>query len=617
MKKIVNKNGCLQFEVDGRTVLPAAYMSYSPAHADYDGFRRIGYRLFSYCVYAGDEPTNEENGFFRAWEPGCWRDEDTFDFSPLDAGMKRVLGDDPAVRQECYVILRINLNMPAWWRQKYPEELMHYAGGRRLMQSVASLRWRQDACVFLRKLKEHIDAAPYRENIIGWQAAAMQTEEWIHPSRYRFELEQETPCLVRFRAYCAEKYGDIAALNAAWGSAHPAFDAIPLPAAAQLRAKSAGGVAAAPCVRDFYTCLNEAYGEAISFFAAAIKALYGGDIFCGAFTGYIGQLQDFQGHNTVSRLLADPNIDFFASPFAYVDQRGPGVDWIYHSPLQTVTNAGKLWFLESDVRTCLTRHLADTRPDVCDKNLPYFNQPVFFGPAEESQSAANIVRSFAKFFISGHAYWWFDMWGGWYRSDAFMALHQKLLALYAAGPAQNNSQVAVVLDENASYGIPEGLYAQGVLNQLIELGYLGAPYDLLLVDSLTDADLQKYELFLFTCPDRDRSAYATAAARLAAAGKTVLVTGADRPFYDRAALLDAAAAAGVHIYSHGSIVYANAGYIAVTAADPAAHTVQLQLPCDALLQDVVDGSEYRSQGGAVSIPLAFNECRLLRLVKEM
>ncbi len=606
-------------EVDGRTVLPAAYMSYSPADADYDGFRCIGYRLFSYCVYVGDQPTNEENGFFRAWEPGCWRGEEEFDFSPLDAGMARVLGPDPVVAAECFVILRINLNMPAWWRQKYPCELMHYAGGRTLMQSVASQRWRQDACVFLRRLHEHIAASPYRDNIIGWQAAAMQTEEWIHPSRYRFELERDEPCLARLRRWCEEKYGTVAALNVAWGSDYDDLAAIPLPTAAQLQEKSAHGAAAASYarVRDFYTCLNDAYGEVIAFFAAAIKQLHGGDILCGAFTGYIGQLQDFQGHSTVKRLLADPNIDFFASPFAYVDQRGPGVDWICHSPLQSATDAGKLWFLESDVRTCLTRHLADTRPDICDKNLPYFNQPVFFGPAEESQSAANIVRSFARFFISGHAYWWFDMWGGWYRSDAFMALHQKLLALYGAGPAQNNSQIAVVLDENASYGVSESLYARGVPGQLIELGYLGAPYDLLLLDTLTDVDLQKYKLFLFACPDRSSAAWQNAAARLAASGKPVLVTGADMPFYDRAALHAAALAAGVHVYSHGNIVYANEGYIAVTAADPASHAVQLRLPGDALVQDVVDGSEYRSQNGAVSIPLAFNECRLLRLIKEM
>ncbi len=613
MKKIIRENGNLLLSVDGKTVLPAAYMSYSPQHADYDGFRQLGYRLFSYCVYAADLPTNEENGFFRSWEPGCFVGEETCDFTPLDRGMERVIGD---CTEDVYVILRLNINMPAWWREKYPDELMHYSDST-LMQSVCSLQWREDACRYLQKLKAHIDASPYRKSIIGWQIAAMQTEEWIHPSKYRLRLERETPLLVRYRDWCRDTYETIEAVNQAWASDYDSFDQIPLPGKAQLEEKEAHGdtTPAGKRVREFYTCLNEAYADTISFFTRYTKELYDGDIFCGAFTGYIGQLRDFQGHSIMDRLLAEESIDFFASPFAYVNQRGSAVDWIYHAPMQTVTNEGKLWFLESDVRTCLTRHLADTRPDICDKALPYFNQPVFFGPASVEQSKANILRSFSKFFISQHAYWWFDMWGGWYNSAELMELQGKLYDLYREkvnAPVANHSEIAVVLDDRGAYGIPGGIFWQSIFQQLVELGWLGAPYDLLLLDRVTDGDIAKYKLFLLLSPDQTHPAYAKLKARLN--GKPTLITGigpdSGMGVYNKDLLQKEAAAAGVFVYSFGNIVYANEKYIAVTAASDG--QVKLELPRDGVLEDVFTGECLTTDHKEITWETQSNLCRLFQ-----
>ncbi len=618
MKKIINKNGNLLFWADGKEILPAAYMTYNPKAGDFAGFRDIGYRLFEYCVYLSDLPVNVENGLRASFEPGCRGAEDCFDYSPLDNGMKLVLGDREQAA-DIYVLLRINLNMPSRWQEKYPEEMIRYHNGERPLQSVASLQWRKDACLFLQKLKEHIDISPYRKNVIGWQVAGMQTEEWIHPPGYRLQVKEDLPMQQAFRAWCRTRYQTLDALNREWESSYADFASIPLPSVEQLHEKNASGPSSpsARMARDFYICLSEAYADTISYFTRYVKELYDGDIFCGAFTGYIGQLTDDKGHCTMNRLLDEESIDFFASPFAYTNARGPGVDWIYHAPMQSVTDAGKLWFLEADVRTCLTKHLSESRPDLCDKDLAYFALPVFFGPDSTEQSKANILRSFSKCLISGHAFWWFDMWGGWYQNEEFMRLHKRLYEIYiekTETAVKNSTELAVVLDERASGGCSDAMFVQSVHRQLIELGYLGAPYDLLLLDRVRPEDVEKYKMFICLSPDQSAAAYDSLKQRLASSGKRLLVTGngntGEQPFYDKNTLLKEAEAAGVFIYSFGNIVYANDKYIAVTATE--AGEISLSLPFDGVLEDLIDRSLIATQNHRLTWQTASNLCRLFR-----
>ncbi len=620
MKKVIRENGSLLFDIDGQKIHPAAYMSYCPAFADYTGFYNIGYRLFSYCIYASDVSTNEETGLNQAWEKSCWPAEDVFDFSALDAGMRRITGEH--YEKEAWVILRVNINMPTWWRKKHPEELMHYADGRVLMQSISSLRWRTDAERFLTALKQHMETAGYASHVIAWQIAAMQTEEWLYPNRFLPQLQQDAPFLAALQQWCRARYPDIAALNTAWQTDYASFDELQLPTEEIYRQKQALGCAMPAFARakDFFECLSNANAETIQYFAALTKRLHGGDILTGVFYGYIAQCSEISAHNAIGRLLNDANIDFFASPFAYVQARGPGVDWIYHAPMQAVDVADKLWFLESDVRTNLTRHLRDVRPELFDADLPYFNHPVFFGPKETRQCCNNILRSFAKFFISQHAYWWFDMWGGWYDSGEYMQLHKKLLDIYrekTTRTVKNNSQVALVLDENASYYTSGEGFVRCVHESCVQLGYLGAPYDLLLLDRLTPQDIARYKLFVFTAPAPDPAAFTQLKACLTAAGKQILVTGegpdCDCSRWDAALARDKAQKAGVFLYSPGNIVYANENYLAITAA--ADGPVTLHIPTGKALCDLLTGEKLPpAADGSLQLPMAFNDCRLFRLI---
>lgn len=620
MKKIIRKNGNLILNVDGKEVYPAAYMSYCPKDADYEAFAKIGYRLFSYAIYASDAPTNEFSGLLKSWEKGCWIGENEYDFSALDNGMKLISKAED--KNDFYILLRINVNAPYWWREKYPEELITYKDGNKVMQSSASMQWRKDVCRFLDNLKIHIENSPYSKNIIAWQIAAMSTEEWIHPREQFYELKADIPWLNYHRKYCATKYKSIDDLNNVYKTEYKSFDELDLPTCEEMAEKRDFGKKAKSYikVRDAYESLNDSYADTITFYSRYVKKIFNGDIFCGAFYGYVGEFYDTMAHCATDRLFNEESIDFFAAPFAYVDGRAMGVDWVYRCPVHTADRCGKLFFMEADVRTHLTKHLHDTRPDMLDRNLPYFNLPVFFGPKTEKQSMNNILRIFSKILISQHPFWWFDMWGGWYKSEAYMKLHTRLFEIYLEKikkPVKNNTQIALILDENSAYETANNIQIQSVFEQIIELSNVGATFDLLLLNEITDADIKDYKLFVFTNPVVESFEYKTLKNKINNAGKYMIVSGeSDDSIAVKIGLetlIKKAEEAGVFLYSKGNIVFNNDEYLCVTATKDMGF-IYLRLPDDRKLLNLITGEELDPVDRKLQIKADFNDSFLFKMI---
>lgn len=595
-------------------------MSYCPKDADYEAFAKIGYRLFSYAIYASDAPTNEFSGLLKSWEKGCWIGENEYDFSALDNGMKLISKAED--KNDFYILLRINVNAPYWWREKYPEELITYKDGNKVMQSSASMQWRKDVCRFLDNLKIHIENSPYSKNIIAWQIAAMSTEEWIHPREQFYELKADIPWLNYHRKYCATKYKSIDDLNNVYKTEYKSFDELDLPTCEEMAEKRDFGKKAKSYikVRDAYESLNDSYADTITFYSRYVKKIFNGDIFCGAFYGYVGEFYDTMAHCATDRLFNEESIDFFAAPFAYVDGRAMGVDWVYRCPVHTADRCGKLFFMEADVRTHLTKHLHDTRPDMLDRNLPYFNLPVFFGPKTEKQSMNNILRIFSKILISQHPFWWFDMWGGWYKSEAYMKLHTRLFEIYLEKikkPVKNNTQIALILDENSAYETANNIQIQSVFEQIIELSNVGATFDLLLLNEITDADIKDYKLFVFTNPVVESFEYKTLKNKINNAGKYMIVSGeSDDSIAVKIGLetlIKKAEEAGVFLYSKGNIVFNNDEYLCVTATKDMGF-INLRLPDDRKLLNLITGEELDPVDRKLQIKADFNDSFLFKMI---
>lgn len=109
MKKVKVVNGVPYFEVDGETVVPAAYMTYLTENADYKAFSRSGFKLYCITVAASEFPINEETGLKKGFSQPTWIDDGVYDFSSLNEDIRKLIADSG--NNDVKIILRINLNL--------------------------------------------------------------------------------------------------------------------------------------------------------------------------------------------------------------------------------------------------------------------------------------------------------------------------------------------------------------------------------------------------------------------------------------------------------------------------------------------------------------------------
>ena len=310
----------------------------------------------------------------------------------------------------------------------------------------------------------------------------------------------------------------------------------------------------------------------------------------------------------MSLLLYDENIDFFASPFAYIDDRQTAKDWIYHGAMDSCRALNKLWFLEADVRTYKTRFLHETNPEFMtnEKTVEHYKNLVFVGPKTQEETLWVMLRSFAKVLISKHAFWWFDMWGGWYDSPKMMELVERARALYADDlqrRTRNISELAVVLDENASYTVSEEYHHLMFKQQLVELGFVGAPYDIYLSTDEEKLDRNKYKTILRLLP--------TDLLQRVNVLENQRDNMAKQDKFSAAEVAAELRKQGTHVFSEGNIVYANSRFVCLTAVKDG--EIKLVMPNHCKLQAFTDGKTY--QGKEFAFDFKVNQTELFEIIQ--
>lgn len=582
----------LVFHVKGEKLFPAAYMSYLEDNADYEGFQKAGYNLFCACVYMGDGAINEISGV-HTFGKHVWKARRHYDFTPIYDSVEKIVKANENAR----IILRVNLNAPLWWRKENPEELLLLSDGKRelYMQSEHSEIWREDVEKFLAYLCAYVKGFPFSKHIVGIQLAGMQTEEWLALRTAEGCFDYSSPAQRAYKKWLENKYKK--EVNAYL----PTVDEIN-------EARHGAKITDAETHRnliDYMRFFNEGRAQVIKELCALVKEETKGELLVGVFYGYFGQLPCEFGHNALSMLLQDENIDFFASPFAYIGCRQTAEDWIYHSVMDSARLAGKVWFLEADVRTCYTKALYETNPELMDgeRTVKHFQNPTWFGPKTEEESVWVMLRAFAKVLCSGHAFWWFDMWGQWYNSPKLMELVRRCRELYERGFGERkNSELAVILDEESGYGVSEEYYHTLSLKQLVELGFVGSPYDMY---SIQDAEKIKpqYKTLLYIATTRGDFKGNV----LACKDEEVEKEGGFTAEEIRSVLQKA----GGHVFSEGNIVYANSRFVCVTAAKEG--EVKLTMPRHCKLQAFTDGKRY--EGKEFSFRFAYNQTELFEVIE--
>ncbi len=638
--KIAERNGKLFIYINGKEVIPSAYMTYVAPQGNYEAFKKIGYNLFFGCVQMGDT--------FIPFTEHVWKSENEYDFTPVKEVLDKIIGSsEPG---EIYVILRVNLNVPKWWAEKYPDEVMRDENGNKWLQSSASEKWRDDCVKFLSLLQDFIVNNGYDEYVAGFHLAGLATEEWYIPESGKTVYDFSPVGTKAFRDYCLDKYRDIDTLDNAYNSNYKSFEDIKVPLYSeryvfsykkQYRDLPKDSIGA-----DYYEFCGESVASAIIYLADKTKKILHYKKLVGAFYGYTNVLPAWNGHTSIKKILACGDIDFLASPLAYVNLRQGAFDWFYNGAVNSAKNANKIWFTEADVRTYLTRPLPESYPPCLkgkdDNFKKRYYEPVWHGPKTEEKSKHHLTRALGKVICSESAFWWFDMWGGWYNSDGLMKHISELENLYRKSMSQrykSNVEIAVLVDESMSVFTNIGNFAKFIVNQFVVLGFVGAPYDIYLFSDLEKADFSDYKTLIFISALQITDKQAERIEKLKSGGRSLMFSGltglysknfdrilgmssteetVEKEFKDyrivysseenfsAEQIRNALKTAGGHIYSEmGDIVYANERYIVLTATNSGKR--RLYLPSGKRAEIVINKKDFIVKGNEIEIETDIEE----------
>lgn len=491
--EVKRQGGVPTLFINGQPHSGMAWATYSPSVEVFTDFTRAGVGLFTFSG------TPTEAGYNLSHT--VWVGPGEFDYSQFDHRVRMLLEANP----RAYFFPRLYLHAPAWWSAQHPDDLvlmdpgdgrpvpLIHAGGKPA-PSWASEAWRRDTVEGLRRLFEHVAAAPYADRVIGYHLASGTTEEWMMWGGNENEWVDYSPANLRaFRRWLQTQYGTDQRLQAAWSDPAVTFATAAIPTKSQRQATHLGWLrdpAREQPVIDFYRYNSDLVADTIGYLAKAVKDLTRREKIVGVFYGYVLQLcgeqrQQNAGHLGLAQVLASPDVDFLSSPTSYAFRQlgGEGTSH-FMSLLGSVQMHGKLWFDENDIRTSLSGGKVGQ----------------WGRPADVAGDRLQQDKELANCLVHGAAQWWFDVGGNRYNDPELMKRIGELTANADQVLPRDRSpveEVAFVVDERSlcyqRVGDPLGLWL--LLGQLPALQRIGAPVGHYLVSDLPQIGGRKLYLF--------------------------------------------------------------------------------------------------------------------------
>ena len=429
--------------VNGEAVPEMAYITYKTTNNRYENFAKAGIKLYSVNLNFSESPINEiapvlvfQKGIFQNDEP---------DFSIVDKNFDEILSVCP----DALIFPRVNVNLSLEWEKAHPDELCEHGKHGRTRVSFASDLWAEEVKGKLVQLIDYIENSRYSENVIGYQIAGGNTEEWFSFEDYGFYGKRAKE---KFLKLCEEN---------------------------NLEKNE----------ENYFRFASELTAQRIIEFASVAKEALNNNKIIGAFYGYtIGCPHRSQCHLALNKILECDKIDFMCSPLIYVHGRQPGVDPYPMIPIDSLRLHGKLYFSENDIRTHLSRPPSPH---------PNYSVKIWFGPKRET-SLEQIKLNFCRAFTHGHGMWWFDMWGGWYDDVEFMQTFAKMQKICEKGMDKKSADVAVFTDENCY--VPLAGHRNRIWNVCNEIGLSGVMYDIFLASDFEKV-CDDYKVCVFVEPN--------------------------------------------------------------------------------------------------------------------
>ncbi len=400
-----------------------------------------------------------------------------WDFGQLEERVGFCLTANP----DAYLTLRLSLAMPPFWLEAHRSEAaLVEVNGRRIAweeaaaypaPSIASEVWQTAQEEAVRSVIRYCRSRPWAERLIGFWLSCEVTEEWFAWGCNDGRLaDYSPPNQARFRAWLTA--------NGLAGSEITE----PIPGAAErnptgfdlLPDTETGRRVAA--YQRYYTDLH---AEVVGRFARVVKEETDGRSLVGAFLAYVVELageprQATAGHMPLTRLLADPHLDFLAGvplldyrtfPDGYI---GPV------SAMESILAHGKLFCVENDLFSWLHPLLWHVEYDPADPR---------------AGAIAMHERVLGYDAVHGCLAQKFSLMSSWHRDDGLQeafARHQRVYAETLRLDRTPTEEIALVLDDT-SFGWLAAASVQprrAVKELLRALAATGAPVGVWLLSDL-------------------------------------------------------------------------------------------------------------------------------------
>ena len=563
------KNNKPYVSIDGELHAPLAYTTYFEECGEFSDFIKKGYKMFFVNVSFTDLPINNSTAF-SPFLTGVFEGSKP-DYSEFDGTVQRILAECP----DAFIFPRINIAMPRKWIENNSYETVDTPSGAR--ESLYSDAYRRDGAELLRVLVSHVRSSDYAHRVAGYQLCGGATQEWIHHDLFGSFSDMG---LNKFREWMKEKYNvtDIPTLS---------------------KSDFSGDIFNETASRYGEFC-GATTAETVEYFAKALKEQINGEQIVGVFYGYNAFVNDYLwGLHGLRFIINSPYIDFFSSPCGYDNNRSLGIDWCDMLTSESVKTHGKLYFVECDVRTHLTRRMQESRPEKYPDGIYNLeddngNKTVWSGPETSELSLSALRKAFAHQLTKGSGVWWFDMWGGWYHDEVIMSELEKMMDIAESSKEKASAlypaaQTVMFIDEKAYLNNPrDSLFCHCVNITRSAMGNTGIPFDLCLVED-AERVLHKYCSAIFAAPLPSESG--KAAAELCKRMKIPYIQAdAEKPFYTEAELRDFLVSADVHCYNaDGNVVYCGEGFLGIHTVNDG--EVKISLPSEYMVRPLM-GSDF-------------------------
>ncbi len=473
------------------------------------------------------------------WGPemsSVWKEDGSFDWWEVDAYLRKLASRDAQGRLH----LRFNFGCaPAWWRAGHADQIVHVRHGDSApqpYQNIVSFASRPywDECE-----KAARDLGRFcKEHPEGWRVVAVTYSGGLcefFPHWGEGNYSDYSPAfLAGFRQWLTARYGDDAALRAAWLQS-VTLDTAELPAPSE-RLKGDWQDFYDPSKGlqriDFCRYYAEVTTGLITRLAKALKEGSDGRFYTRPMAGYQPGGPHFRfhagPHADFASVLDCPWIDGFFMPHDYRG-RGHGGFTAFEIPVASILLHGKTYIAENDDRTHLAKQPGESRTDT-----PW-------------QTAQIVKRNIATALCYASGVEFKDWANGWWEDVETMAVIRQMNRLAQESVRHDRTpiaRIAVVINPRSTMYVRDESKLYLTLNsQQMHLTYsrIGAPHDRILIDDLPKA--RDYDLYIVQdclyLTDTERQMLKDSLCR---AGKTVLWLYAPGIIGDKGISVDAVSA---------------------------------------------------------------------------